>query len=100
MIDNGKTVLNGTLQSIKQKFGSNSLQLEFEGDGSFLGGLPMVERLHDYGQYVELQLTQGGDAQEVLRASHDRLRIRRFEIVAPTLHNIFIQQVGQESADA
>ena len=100
LIDKGRVVLNGTVQSIKQRFGSNSLQLEFEGDGAFLASLPVVERVDEYGQYVELTLVKDGDAQEVLRAGQERLRIRRFEIVTPTLHNIFIQQVGQEAADA
>lgn len=100
LIDKGRAVLNGTVQSIKQRFGSNSLQLEFEGDGAFLASLPVVERVDEYGQYVELTLVKDGDAQEVLRAGQERLRIRRFEIVTPTLHNIFIQQVGQEAADA
>ncbi len=100
LIDKGRVVLGGTVQSIKQRFGSNSLQLEFEGDGAFLASLPAVERVDEYGQYVELTLTKDGDAQEILRAGQERLRIRRFEVVTPTLHNIFIQQVGGEADDA
>ena len=100
LIDTGRAVLHGAITSIKERFGKNALRLEFEGNGAFLAGLPVVEHFNDYGQHVELQLVQGADEQEVLRAAVGRLRIRRFEIVAPSLHNIFVQQVGGEDSDA
>ena len=94
LIDHGKTVLNGTIPAIKKQFGKNSVLLEFTGDGSHLRHLPCVDKVHDYGQYLELSLKEGADPQAVLEASVGRLAIRRFEIATPTLHNIFIQQVG------
>jgi len=100
LIDKGRAVLHGSITSIKERFGKNALRLEFEGSGAFLAELPVVEHFNDYGQHVELQLVQGADEQEVLRAAVGRLRIRRFEIVAPSLHNIFVQQVGGEGSDA
>jgi len=100
LIDDGKVVVDGALSTIKHGFGDNSLRLEYEGDGSFLAELPQVQRIDDYGQYVEIQLTSGDEAQQLLEAAVDRLRIRRFEIVAPTLHNIFIQLVGHRETDA
>jgi ABC-type uncharacterized transport system ATPase subunit len=59
-----------------------------------------VKRLDEYGQYVEIQLADGASHQELLRQSAARLEIRRFEIVTPRLHNIFVQLVGRESVDA
>lgn len=97
LIDRGKTVLHGSLSAIKRKFGDNSVQLEFDGDGSFLGTLPGVEAVHDSGQHVELRLRDGSAPQEVLQAATARLTLRRFEVMTPTLHNIFIQQVGSEA---
>jgi ABC-2 type transport system ATP-binding protein len=100
LIDHGRVVVDGALATIKHGFGNNALRLEYEGDGSFLPQLPQVQRIDDYGQYVEIQLTSGDEAQELLEVAVDRLRIRRFEIVAPTLHNIFIQLVGRGESDA
>lgn len=100
LIDKGKAVLNGSLTSIKEKFGSNSVQLEFDGDGEFLGGLAGVEKIDRYERYVELLLTEGTAPQSILEAAVSRLAIKRFEVMTPTLHNIFIQQVGQEQGDA
>jgi ABC-2 type transport system ATP-binding protein len=100
LIDHGRAVLDGALSSIKQRFGNNSLRLEFDGDGSFLGRLPGVREVSDYGRYVEILLASDADPQQLLRASVDRLRIHHFEKVTPTLHNIFVQQVGREAEDA
>jgi ABC-2 type transport system ATP-binding protein len=100
LIDRGRVVLNGPLAEVKSRFGTNSVLLEFEGDGTYLRSLPGVERVDDYGQYSEIRLAQGGDPQVVLQAAAGRLRVRRFEIVAPTLHNIFIEKVGRRDADA
>jgi ABC-2 type transport system ATP-binding protein len=94
LINHGRVVLSGALSAVKERFGKNSVQMEFDGDGSFLKTLPGVRSVDDSGQYVELRLEAGADTQALLKASIDRLRIRRFELVAPTLHNIFIEQVG------
>jgi len=100
LIDEGRVVLGGTLSSIKQQFGKNSIQLEFEGDGSFLSGLPGVDKIHDYGQHVEIRLSRGADPQKILEACVGRLTIHHFWVVSPTLHNIFVQKVGKDSTDA
>ncbi len=96
LIDKGRVVLNGSLDGIKQKFGRNTVQIEFDGDGSFLRELPQVKGVDLHARFAELKLSDAGDAQALLQAIVGRLRIRRFEIVSPTLHNIFVQQVGSQ----
>ena len=100
VIDHGRVVLAGPLASIRERFGKNSVQLEFDGDGSFLKGLPGVVQVDDYGQYVEIGLEPGAQPQQLLEAATQRLRVRRFEVMVPTLHNIFLQEVGRDTADA
>jgi ABC-2 type transport system ATP-binding protein len=100
VIDRGGAVLNDSVAAIKQSFGNNSLLLEYDGDGSFLRTLPGVAALDDYGRYVEVRLEPDAEPQRVLEAAVARVLVRRFEIVTPTLHNIFIQKVGAEKAHA
>jgi len=100
LINKGKIVLNGSLSQIKSRFGKNSVMVEFDGDGSFLQGLPGVARVDDYGQYREVRLRDGADPQALLRAAVERVTVRRFEIMEPTLHNIFIEQVGGHATHA
>jgi len=98
LIDKGKLVLSGPLAKVKEGFGKNSLLLEYEGDGAFLGRLSGVARVDEYGSYSEVRLEAGADPQAILRSVGERLRVRRFEIVAPTLHNIFMEKVGATAA--
>jgi ABC-2 type transport system ATP-binding protein len=100
LINRGRVVLNGPLGEVKQRYGRNNVLLEFEGDGSFLRDLPGVRALDEYGVYVELSLRDGADPQAILQAVAGRLNVRRFEIVLPTLHSIFIQVAGPDGAEA
>jgi len=100
LINRGRMVLNGPLSAIKSRLGKNSVLVELEGDGSFLAGLPGVARVDDYGQYLEIRLHEHADPQSLLRASIGRVGIRRFEIMVPTLHSIFIEQVGKVGTHA
>jgi len=94
LINKGQLVLSGPLAKVKAGFGKNSILLEYEGDGGFLPSIPGVARVDAYGSYSEIRLEPGADPQGVLHAVAARLKVSKFEIVAPTLHNIFIEKVG------
>jgi ABC-2 type transport system ATP-binding protein len=94
LINKGKLVLSGPLAKVKEGFGKNSLLIEYEGDGAFLEGLPGVARVDAYGSYSEMRLEAGADPQSIFRSVAGRLTVKKFEIVAPTLHNIFLEKVG------
>lgn len=94
LINKGKLVLSGSIAKVKEGFGKNSLLLEYDGDGGFLGSLSGVARVDGYGSYSEIRLEAGADPQSILKAVAGRLNVKKFEIVAPTLHNIFIEKVG------
>ncbi|HEX4822838.1 MAG TPA: ATP-binding cassette domain-containing protein [Candidatus Polarisedimenticolaceae bacterium] len=94
LINKGRLVLSGPLHKIKEGFGKNSVLIEYDGDGAFLAALPGVARIDAFGSYSEIRLEAGADPQSILRAVAGRLRVTKFELVAPTLHNIFIEKVG------
>ena len=100
LLDRGEKLLDGTVGDVKRSHGPNTVALAYEGDGSFLEGLPGVSRLTDHGQFAELRLAAEADPQEILRAVAGRLRIRRFEIVEPSLHDIFVEQVTRHGGAA
>jgi ABC-2 type transport system ATP-binding protein len=94
LINKGETVLDGNLQAIKRRYGKNTVVLEFEGDAAFIRDFPGVARWDDYGRYMEIQLKEGTDPQQLLRAAAERLQVSRFEVREPTLNAIFIEKVG------
>jgi len=101
LINRGEKVLDGSVAEVKARHGKNTVALAFEGDGSFIESLPGVAKVSDHGQYVEVRLEKGADPQPLLREAAARLRVRRFEIVEPSLHDIFVETVtgrGEEAA--
>jgi len=100
LLDRGEKLLDGTVGDVKRAHGPNTIALAYEGDGAFLESLPGVLRLTDHGQFAELRLIAGADPQEILRAVAGRLRVRRFEIVEPSLHDIFVEQVTRHGGAA
>jgi ABC-2 type transport system ATP-binding protein len=99
LIDKGEKVLDGAVAEVKGRHGKNNLILAYEGDGSFLAGLPGVRKVSDSGRYVEIQMAEGADPQQILREAAARLKLSRFEIVEPSLHDIFVDKVtGKERA--
>jgi len=95
LINRGKSVLQGDLKEIKAKYGKNNVQIEYEGDGNFLQQSKLVGSYNNYGNYVEVRLAPGADAQELLRAVAERSRVSKFELMEPSLEEIFIETVGK-----
>ena len=95
LIHKGEKVLDGRVSDIKASYGRNTLILAFEGDGSFLKSLPGVTAVNDLGRYAELKLGPLADPQAILRAASDKLKVTRFEVVEPSLHDIFIERVTE-----
>ncbi|MDD8017151.1 MAG: ATP-binding cassette domain-containing protein [Bacteroidota bacterium] len=97
LINKGNIVLEGSLKSVKQKFGSNSLHLEYSGDGKFLSSLPFVKKGMVYENYAELVIEDGIHPNEILQAVTSKIELRKFEFVEPSLNSIFLDVVGVPS---
>jgi ABC-2 type transport system ATP-binding protein len=100
LVSRGEKLLDGAVSEVKSRYGRNTVVLAYEGDGAFLSSLPGVGSLSDFGRYVEIRLAEGGSPQELLQAAAARLRISRFEIVEPSLHDIFVEQVTKHAAES
>ena len=94
LINKGKIVLSGTLSEVKSEYGQNGVTLRFKGDGSFLRDLPDVAGVNDYGNEVFLRLYPGADPARVLDEARSRLTLQKYEVAAPSIHDIFIEKVS------
>jgi ABC-2 type transport system ATP-binding protein len=99
LMHKGREVLNGTMAEIKARYGRNAVQLEFDGDAGFIKRLDFVASVSEYPRWIEVELKDGADSGALYAALAGRLDVRRFETVAPSLHKIFITQVGGAAAD-
>ncbi len=94
LINKGKPVLSGEIHEIKRRYGTNSIHLEFDGDGEFLRNYNFIRRADIYQNYAELELTDISRSSELLAGINGKIALKKFEIVEPSLNSIFINVVG------
>jgi ABC-2 type transport system ATP-binding protein len=98
LINRGNLVLSGKVREIKSRYPRDRVVMEFEGDAAFLDS-PEIAEARNYSGHVEIQLKPGANAQKLLAEAAAMATIYRFELVEPSLEEIFIQAVGGK-ADA
>ena len=99
IIYKGRLVLDGAMREIKSRYPANRIQTHFTGSDTFLQH-PDVLEAKNYAGMAELKLRDGGDAQAVLaQAIAAGTRFTKFDVMEPTLEEIFIETVG-ENVDA
>ncbi|HZU23648.1 MAG TPA: ATP-binding cassette domain-containing protein [Terriglobales bacterium] len=98
LVNHGKPVLQGGVSEVKARWGKRNVQIDYEGDASFLRSSPLLEVFNDYGNHVEVRLKPAADPQDLLREAMQRVRVNRFELMEPSLEEIFIETVGKANA--
>jgi ABC-2 type transport system ATP-binding protein len=93
LINQGQAVLAGKVREIKSRYERNRLIVEFEGNADFLNS-PEIAEAKNYSGHAEVRLKEHGDSQKLLREASAAANIYRFELVEPSLEEIFIQTVG------
>jgi ABC-2 type transport system ATP-binding protein len=98
LVNQGRSVLLGVLREIKASYGRSSIQLEYDGELPLLDDPTLVASYNNFGNYVELRLAPGADPQMLLQLAMRTARIRKFEMVEPSLEEIFIDTVAATKA--
>ena len=93
IINKGTAVLSGKLQEIKNNFGRKNVVIEYDGSDCFLTSSDLIKKYDNYGKYVEIQLKEQANPQQLLREIIETSIVRKFEIVEPSLNEIFIETV-------
>jgi ABC-2 type transport system ATP-binding protein len=96
LVNKGQAVLAGRMRDIKSSYERNRVIIEFEGDSSFLSSAEIAEA-NNFSGHAEIKLKPSGDAQKLLHEAAAMATIYRFELVEPSLEEIFIQTVGGKS---
>ena len=106
IIARGEKVLDGPIAGIKNAHGARNIALGLNGEPStsvvsILTDKSLIERVDDSNRYFELELAKGADPQALLqRIVATGASINRFEIVQPSLHQIFLERVGATGIEA
>jgi len=105
IIARGEKVLDGSVAGVKRAAGTRNVALAVEGGsqngvGAVLRDTQLVRKVDDGNNYFEIELAPNADAQVLLRRLVDAgARIDRFELMQPSLHQIFLQRVGASNVE-
>lgn len=93
IIYRGKLVLEGSMREVKSRYPRNRVQMVFSGDDGFLQH-PGVVEAKNYAGVAEVIVHSTEAAQALLRSAvQSGVEVSRFEVVEPTLEEIFIETV-------
>jgi ABC-2 type transport system ATP-binding protein len=100
IIARGRKVLDGGVAEVRTAHSGRMVALAVDGEARdriapVLADRTLVARVDDHNRYYELELVPGGDPQQLLkRVVATGAAIQRFELVLPSLHQIFLERVG------
>jgi len=104
LIHHGRKVLDGRLADIRAAAGKSTLRVDYRGDRAIFNQTPGVLQADDFGNYAELRLAPESQSpaavSTILRFLAPRLEITRFELLEPSLNQIFLDAVGGPPAPA
>lgn len=100
MIYRGHKVLDGTLDHIQSAYPADRVRLRFADPGVPLPAHPLIRQPLQQGRLFEFGIEKPEQAHQVLRDLSAFHNIDYFELVRPSLHDIFVQIAGPEARQA
>lgn len=100
IIAGGEKVLDGAVPDIKAAAGVGTIALALDGGDSasvaaLLARSGLTRRMDDHGRHFEIELAHGVPSDRLLALLVEAaVPVRRYEMVQPSLHQIFLQRVG------
>ena len=99
LMKKGKKLLGGTLSEIKRGYGKNIVLLDCAGADSCLTS-DLAHQIERYPTHVQIRLRDGANPQDIIkRIIESGAPVNRFEIVEPSLNEIFIENITRNSSN-
>ena len=104
LISDGRVLLDGSVRNVKKSFGKNVINIEFDGEPRFLQSLEdraAIRVISKTQSRAEVRLLNGTEPRLVLETAMASVNeIYRFELVEPSLNEIFITVVSTQNDHA
>lgn len=98
LLNRAHKIFEGSLREIKSSFGRNSIAVRCEGGDGVLDDPSLVSKVVRHADEAEALLAPEADAQTLLRRLLDAgAVVGKFEIVEPSLNDIFITKVTESA---
>ncbi len=96
LINHSRKIFEGSIREVKRSFGRDSVALRMEGGDAILEDRQLVSNVERHSDEVEVLLVEGVSSQELLkRLIVAGAYVEKFEMIEPSLHDIFIAQVSE-----
>ena len=96
MINRAHKVLDGRLREIRRSFSRNAVALQFAGGDGLLDDSSLIANVRQHDEEFEVLMAPGASPQALLKRLVDSgAVVTKFELVEPTLHDIFIEKVRE-----
>ncbi|MBA3970960.1 MAG: DUF4162 domain-containing protein, partial [Bacteroidetes bacterium] len=103
LINRSKKILDGPVKEIRKANRSNIYEIEFT--GNMMGFTNSLWTFGKLGEYVmegeickaQIQLTQGSTSNQLLSSVLSSVEIHSFKEIVPSMNDIFIKKVSDES---
>ncbi|MDQ5843698.1 MAG: ABC transporter ATP-binding protein [Acidobacteriota bacterium] len=96
LINRSRKVLEGSIREVKRSYGRNAVALRITGGDDVLADNELVSTFQRHSDVVEAMLAPQASAQQLLmRLVAAGATIERFEMIEPSLHDIFILNVTE-----
>ncbi len=97
-LNQGKIILDGKVNDIRKRFRENAFLIEADEAMPFLKEIPGVEILTENNRSYKFHLdNKNVSIKKILEIVQSKIPIRRFEIVEPNLHDIFIRIIQEQN---
>jgi ABC-2 type transport system ATP-binding protein len=96
LINRSRKIMEGGIREVKRRFGRNAVALRIAGGEEVLEDRKLVSNVEHHSDGIEALLAAGADPQQLLKQLIAAgARIERFEMIEPSLHDIFIEKVTE-----
>ncbi|MDQ3323841.1 MAG: ATP-binding cassette domain-containing protein [Acidobacteriota bacterium] len=95
LMNKSRKIIGGKLRDVKASFGKNRIALRAVGGDEVLLDKTLIEKVVRHSDELEILLAENADAQELLqKLIQSGARVTKFELVEPSLNDIFIEKIG------
>lgn len=98
LINRSRKVLEGSIREVKRGFSRNAVALRLTGGEVILADPSIISQVQRHSDGLEVLLAEGATAQSLLKKLiAAAATIERFELIEPSLHDIFIEKVTESA---
>lgn len=98
LINRSHKILDGSIREVKRAFSRNVVALRLVGGEAVLDDRTLISSVQRHSDGLEVLLAEGAEAQSLLKALLAAgATIERFEMIEPSLHDIFIEKVTEHA---